>query len=299
MNNLRVFTRQFQSPYWLFFLILLWEPWMLTVAQEASQAPIRQTENVEDVAEKNRVAAVLKTRAAQQLDLSKENWRHGTTEMLQNMGATPLVKMQVFRIDWRDNVIVPRDRTRYTKHYMEAPFGVNSRRELESVLALVKSAKPIGGRQGCAPFIPDRSLVIQPLEQEPFEILYESNSGVLADVGSTQLRDALCALSENTRITIIRMREKAIIGVLYEYAIAAHRGGVYGQGHVKMELLPDKGLVLSLDVIHEGKSIVRDAQSVQYGNAYLYQSPVGETVIVHLEDKSDPTGLLRQFSNRP
>jgi hypothetical protein len=162
-------------------------------------------------------------------------------------------------------------------------------------LALVKSAKPIAPRQGFNPFVPDRALVIQPVEQEPFEILYESNSGALEGVSSLQLRDALCALSENTRITIIRMKENAVIGVMYKHAIAAHRGGVYGQGHVKLDLSPDKGLILSLDVKHEEQTIVQDSRLVQYGNAHVFKSPVGEIVIVHLEDKSDPSRRFTRF----
>ena len=226
---------------------------------------------------------------AKPLDLLGREWPEDDGTRLRKMEAGDVVRMQVCRLEWPEDV-GQRLRPGLTrKHYMERPLTHDEdTEEIKALLALVKRAppaKPIPADMPLTPAIRDRSLVVQPVEGEPFEILYSDLGGPFGGFHSVELQEALFALAGGkTRITIIHFHEGEVQSVIHHKAIAPHTGGYSSQTtSAEMHLTSEKGLTLYLKV-RDGKTVLmEDEKPMHYGEAKVFASKGPGTYIVLLQ----------------
>jgi len=206
-------------------------------------------------------------RDVERLDLMSTQWREGTVAMLRELAPDDVVKMQIFKLVY--------DKGAFKKARANLYFGLESRDELEAVLALVKAAKEYAPGGESLSMMPDRVLVVQPEEGEPFEIPYHSAfHEPFGGVWSLALKEALHALSGGeSRITIIYFHEGEVRRVIHTSAIAPHRGGhSTPTTDAELHLTAEKGLTVWLKVRAGGEVLMDDEQPMHYGEAKVFGS---------------------------
>ncbi len=223
-------------------------------------------------------------------DLVGREWAEDDGTRLRKLEAGGIVRMQLCRLEWPQGV-GHRLRPGLTrKQYTTRPLThEEDTEEMKVLLALVKrapAAKPVGGRGELA--IRNRSLVVEPAEGEPFEILYASGFDQHEPFGgfhSLELKEALYALAgESTRIIIIHFEGGEVRRVIHHSAIAPHTGGVSSQtATAEMHLTSEKGLTLYVKVRDGQTVLMEDEKPLHYGGAAVFASkgPGSWIVLLH------------------
>jgi hypothetical protein len=230
--------------------------------------------------EKARVDAILKKRAAMDRPL-KGDWPAGDVGKLRDMDPEQIVKIQIFAIEWPDHAVDPR--RPHIKQYLEHPYSAEEHRNVvASLLALLGRAKPFvkpGGRY--EPFTPDRVLVVQPVEGEPFEFLYSNEfKEPFAGLASPELKEALWAMSSVSRVSIIRLLDGKVQQTLLQEVIAPEGSVETATMRTQLKMTPADGLMLAIKLRRDGEVLVDDVLPIRYEQATVFPSKDKATTIV-------------------
>lgn len=221
----------------------------------------------------------LERQKIEQLDLMSKAWQEGSLELLKTLHPDDIVKMQVLGLVEHEGTM--------KKVRCGRPFGLGSRNELEGLLALIKAAPAYEPHpEEMLSAVPDRALVVQPWQGEPFEIHYDSGfTTPFAGLGSRRLKEALHALSGGQhRITAVRLVGGKVDRVVHTYAIAPHLGG-HSTDYVNAELhlTPEQGLTLYLRLHMDLDDWALDEQPMGFGEAKVFKSDRFGTYVVVLD----------------
>ena len=237
-----------------------------------------------DAAERARVAALMKERAARERPLKAE-WPRGDVEALRKMKPEEIVKMQIFATEYPKSG-VDAQRT-HTKRPLEISFGgeAEDRGAVTAVLALLAKGQPHKPSAMGELLREDRVLVVQPVEGEPIEFVYSSDlDAPFAGLDSRELKEALYALSGGrSNVTVTRMSGGQVQETLHEGLIAPHTGGVASQRMAcELHLTPEKGLTLAIKIRQGDEVLMQDEQPMHYGEAKTFVSKGPDTWVVLL-----------------
>jgi hypothetical protein len=231
--------------------------------------------------------------AGDELDLKSKWWPNGSALDLQKMEAKDIERIQICRLEWSRGAVMPNRKEEYAqKKYATRPLThEEDTQEIEGLLTLIKRAerpkKPGKGEHDCELYHPpDSVLVVQPVQGQPFEILFSSHlDGPFGEVYSLELKEALYALAGGiTRFSIIHFDKGKVQRTIHYSVIAPHQGGSSSQTtSSEMHLASEKGLTLYLKV-REGKdALMEDEKPMHYGEAKVFKSsgPGNYIVLLH------------------
>jgi hypothetical protein len=220
----------------------------------------------------------------------RSKWRpNGSALDLQKMAAKDIERIQIFRIDWPKRTIdLRRKETLAQKQYAERPLThEEDTQEIEGLITLLKQAERYKKPEMLLPHFPDHVLVVQPVEGQPFEILFSSDlHEPFGEVYSLELKEALYALAGgSTRISIIHFDKGKVQRAIHHSAIAPHTGGVSSQTtKAEMHLTSEKGLTLYVKVRDGRDVLMEDEKPMHYGEAKGFKSSGAGSYIVLLHE---------------
>jgi len=229
-------------------------------------------------------------RDVERLDLMGKQWREGTVAMLRELAADDVVKMQICRLVY--------DKGGFKKARANLYFGLEGRDEVAAVLALVKAADKYEPHAESLSMMPDRVLVVQPEDGEPFEIPYHSSfDEPFGGVWSRALKEALHALSGGeSRITIVYLHEGEVRRVIHTSAIAPHRGGhSTPTTDAELHLTAGKGPTVWLKVRSGDEVLMEDEQPMHYGEAKVFASKGAGSWLVVLNPPGEHAEEVEQW----
>jgi len=222
----------------------------------------------------------LSTAGGDGADSKSKWWRDGSAADLKSMEAKDIKSIQIFRLEWPQRIIDPRRKEEFArKQRATRPLSHDEdTQEMEGLLTLVRQAgtyKKPGKGLSYEPASPDRVLVVEPVEGEPFEILFSSYlHEPFGGVYSLELKEALYALADRSiPISIIHFDKGEVQRVIHESAIAPHTGAGGSQTtKVEMHLTSEKGLTLYVRA-RDGKDVLmEDEKPLHYGEAKVFKS---------------------------
>ena len=129
-------------------------------------------------------------------------------------------------------------------------------------------------------------LVVQPVQGEPFEILFSSDlEAPFGEVYSLELKEALYALAGcRTGVTVIHFDNEAVQRTTHHRITAPHAGGRSTQTtDTEMHLTPKNGLTLYVRIREKKEVLMEDEQPLHYGEAKVFKSsgPGHYIVLLH------------------
>ncbi|GEM_PF-2557426 len=199
---------------------------------------------------------------------------------LKKIAPEDIATMQFYRVEWVDLQPV--------KTYLSAPFGDDSRQEIDAIMGLIEQApnakagnlgEPLNGD-------PDRALVIRLVDGAAYEILYNSLwSSPFGSVKSRRLKEALYGLSCNSnRIAIMQVQDDKKIAVTPMRAQSVQRSGITSNGliTVALKLTTEGDLVLSLKAKDSSRTriLVDGRKVIQYGSAVVFNTLDGKDMFI-------------------
>ena len=221
--------------------------------------------------------AAAKVQRADEADVKERWWPTGSAIDLQKMDARDIEKIQIFRLEWPRSFISPARKEEFAKkRFATSPLThEEDSEEIEGLLALLKRAEPYKKPAMGKLDIPDRVLVVHPVERQPFEILFSQELHVpFGDVHSLELKEALYSLAGgSTRMSIIHFDKEIVQRVINHSTVAAHQGGSStATTTAEMHLTSEKGLTLYVRVRDAGNVLMEDEKPMHYGEAKVFKS---------------------------
>ena len=112
--------------------------------------------------------AAAKVQRADEADVKERWWPTGSAIDLQKMDARDIEKIQIFRLEWPRSFISPARKEEFAKkRFATSPLThEEDSEEIEGLLALLKRAEPYKKPAMGKLDIPDRVLVVHPVERQ-------------------------------------------------------------------------------------------------------------------------------------
>ena len=212
----------------------------------------------------------------QDKSLMTEPCRPGTAAELLKIEAEDIKSLQIYDFD-------PFGKKRYREH------AVTAERHKSIIVALLKAyadAKPFKISAGVPRDLcpPDRILVVEPIEGEPFQIEFSNDLGEpFAGRYSLELKETLHALGGGRfPLSIICLQAGKVVNVYHENVIAPHRGGIGGVVTAALQLNRKGGLALELNITEAAKTLVEGELPIHFGEAKVFPSKADGVYIVLL-----------------
>ena len=209
--------------------------------------------------------------------LMEREWRKGRAEELRAMTVGQIRSVQVFGL-------TAEGKKEYREH---AVTTERNSPQVEALLQAAKRARPFSIPRGVPRALcpPNRTLVVEPVNGEPFEFAYSDYlHEPFAGIYSLELKEALYALGGGDfPVTVIHLKDSQVKTVVHAGVIAPHRGGI-GGGNLSAELhlTPQAGISLWVKLSDNGKLVMEGESPMHFGDAKVFASGEAGIYIVLL-----------------